>query len=387
MFALAGLLLAVFLDLFGLGVIRPILPIYVQEVFRVDVLRVSWIPAAFGIGKLLADMPAGVLMDRVGRNRLMAGGLALVATFDLLSALEPTFARFLLWRALAGLGFGFFVTTAATVVLDTTPSPARGRMMGSYLLVGDVGSVLGAGAGGWIYEQFGARVPFLVKAACAATAAMVARGINPGRTVQARGERAKMAPVTAVPGLLSISLVNMVLFMADVGILTVLFPLFLHAGGFPPRTIGLLVALVVLVQLAALTVGSRLADRWGRVWGLLSGLLLYALGMALLSLARSSSQTVSAALLMGLGSGTARAVPAALVGDLAVPEVRGAAMGIFRTFTDIGMILGPGILGAMATRAGYPFAFALTAGLLLVNVGLLVVTHGQFRYTRPAPGA
>ncbi|MGH2403535.1 MAG: MFS transporter [bacterium] len=77
MLGLSGLLLAVFLDLFGLGVIRPVLPLYVQEVFKVDIFQVSFIPAAFGIGKLLANIPAGLVMDRLGRPRLMGAGLAL----------------------------------------------------------------------------------------------------------------------------------------------------------------------------------------------------------------------------------------------------------------------------------------------------------------------
>ncbi|MGQ0549639.1 MAG: MFS transporter [Armatimonadota bacterium] len=103
--------------------------------------------------------PPACSWDRVGYRRVMAAGLLLVATVDVLSALEGHFPRFLVWRSLAGFGFGFLVTTAAAAVLDLAPAASRGRYMGRYLLVGDVGAVLGASAGGWVYVQAGVRAP------------------------------------------------------------------------------------------------------------------------------------------------------------------------------------------------------------------------------------
>ena len=172
--------------------------------------------------------------------------------------------------------------------------------------------------------------------------------------------------------MLPLSFVNMVIVMADVGILAILFPLFLHARGLPPRAIGLLVALVMSTQVGALIAGSRLADRWEKLSVLTSALLLYATGLAGLSMACSLEQILPATLVTGAGSGAARAVPSALVGDLAKAPVRGAAMGIFRAFTDIGMISGPALLGLWTARASYPSAFLATGGLLIANIGVLM---------------
>lgn len=375
--ALFGVLGAVFLDLFGLGLIRPILPLYVQSTFGVDVLRVSWIPAAFGVGKLVADVPAGLLMDRLGRRRMMAAGLILVAVVDVLSAVEATFRQFLLWRMLAGLGFGFFVTTAATVVLDLAPHKVRGRYMGSYLLIGDLGSVVGAGAGGWLYEQFGTGIPFFAKAAAAATAAGLA-----GRVMVASGVEGPRRPLPArailrLPGLLPIAFLNMILFMADVGVLALLLPLLLDAAGLSPRAIGLLVAIVASTQLGTLFVASRVADRWNK-WALLVlALLLYATGLSVLASALPMTWIIPAALVLGAGSGMARGIPLALVGDLAPAPLRAGAMGVFRAFTDVGMIAGPILLGFLAHTFGNPVALVTVAGLLLAGVGLIVLMYRQ----------
>lgn len=102
-------------------------------------------------------------------------------------------------------------------------------------------------------------------------------------------------------------------------------------------------------------------------------LCLYASGLVALSMTRSSEQILLAALVIGLGSGVGRAIPGALVSDLSSPSQRGAAMGVFRAFTDIGMIGGPALLGLLAARAGYNSAFFATAGLLIASAGMLML--------------
>ncbi len=370
-------LAAVFFDLLGLGLIRPILPLYVQATFGVDVFLVSWIPMAFGVGKIVANLPAGIFMDRLGRWRLMALGLALVATVDALSALESAFSRFLLWRTLAGFGFGLFVTTAVTSVLDLAPAAQRSRYVSSYLLVGDLGSVAGAAAGGWIYEHLGARIPFFAKALLAAIAATLAGktrvrgGAGPAASLSAPGRALRL------PGLLPLAALNMVLFVADVAAVAFLFPLFLADRGLTPGTIGVLVSLVAGSQLVSLVLGSRAADRWGRVTVLATALFLYAAGVLLLATRSSIGGLVAAVVIVGIGSGMARGIPPALVGDMADPPLRSSAMATFRTFTDLGMVAGPGVLGLVARGAGYGMAFFTVAGLLVLALGLLIPVSRQ----------
>ncbi len=315
----------------------------------------------------------------------MGLGLALVAVVDVLSALEPAFSRFLLWRAFAGVGFGLFVTTAATTMLDLAPAAGRARYMGSYLLIGDLGSVAGTSAGGWVYEHLGARIPFLAKALVAALAAATAgttrirRGGGPSGSVGAAGR------VFGLPGLVPLAALNMLLFMADVGVVAFLFRLDLAEREVAPGTIGLLVSLIVASQLGSLVLTSRVADRWGRVTLLAIALVLYALGVLLLGVGLSGVALVAAAVIVGTGSGMARGIPTALVGDIAAPAVRASAMATFRSFTDVGLVAGPGLLGLVAREGGYEVAFFTVAGLLLLD--LLLLMPVSRRLAKGAAGA
>lgn len=63
-----------FLFNLGQGVLRPTLPLYLQEVFAANYQMITAIPIVFGLGKWVASLPTGYLLDRFGRRSLMAGG-------------------------------------------------------------------------------------------------------------------------------------------------------------------------------------------------------------------------------------------------------------------------------------------------------------------------
>ena len=96
-----AVLVGAFLFNLGQGVLRPTLPLYLQQVFSANYRMVTLIPVVFGLGKWVASLPAGYLLDRVGRRRLMAGGLILIALGDVGSAMTSVYGVFLSLRAWA----------------------------------------------------------------------------------------------------------------------------------------------------------------------------------------------------------------------------------------------------------------------------------------------
>ena len=101
----AAVLAGAFLFNLGQGVLRPTMPLYLQHIFAANYQMVTLIPVAFGLGKWMASLPTGYLLDRLGRRRLMAGGLILIALADLGSAMTTAYGVFLSfarWAAWAG---------------------------------------------------------------------------------------------------------------------------------------------------------------------------------------------------------------------------------------------------------------------------------------------
>jgi len=113
-----AVLAGAFLFTLGQGVLRPTMPLYLQHIFSASYQMVTLIPVAFGIGKCVASLPSGYLLNRLGRRRLMAGGLILIALADLGSATTSAYGVFLGLRALGGVGWAAFSTAATTTMVD-----------------------------------------------------------------------------------------------------------------------------------------------------------------------------------------------------------------------------------------------------------------------------
>jgi len=98
-----AVLVAAFLFNLGQGVLRPTLPLYLQQVFAANYRMVTLIPLVFGVGKWVASLPTGYLLDRLDRRGLMVGGLLVIAVVDVASMLTPTYGVFLGFGS-AGIG-------------------------------------------------------------------------------------------------------------------------------------------------------------------------------------------------------------------------------------------------------------------------------------------
>ena len=64
-----ALLAAAFLFNLGQGVLRPSLPLYLQQFFDANYRMVTLIPVVFGAGKWVASLPTGYALDRLARRR------------------------------------------------------------------------------------------------------------------------------------------------------------------------------------------------------------------------------------------------------------------------------------------------------------------------------
>jgi hypothetical protein len=63
-----------------------------------------------------------------------------------------------------------------------------------------------------------------------------------------------------------------------------------------------------------------------------------------------------------------------LLSDLLEPQVIGGAVGLYRTFMDLGGIIGPLVVMPLFATMGSVIPFFVAAGLALVNLVLITVT-------------
>jgi predicted MFS family arabinose efflux permease len=363
-----------FLFNLGQGVLRPTLPLYLREVFSANYRMVTAIPTVFGVGKWVASLPTGYLLDRLGRP-LMVCGLLLIASSDVASVMTSTYGPFLGFRALAGVGWAMFGTVATTTMVDLPAVQRRGRAVSLLMMSETLGLLLGSAAGGWLYQGVGVASPFVFEAACMlAGAVLVGRWVPPAAPRAApRGSRdgRALGAVLRTPGVLVISLTSAALTAVQTGVLVFLFPLYLvNRGGMGAEAVGMVTSLSVFGRLLALWLGGSVSDRRGRMRVLIPGLLAYAALLGSLPFLTHPVGLGLWSLALGGAAGFVAALPTALIGDQVPPPLAGVAIGWLRTMTDSGQILGPLVMGACADAVGLSAPFHLGAALLIATAWL-----------------
>ncbi|HHX43159.1 MAG TPA: MFS transporter [Chloroflexi bacterium] len=396
----------VFIIMLGIGIVGPVTPLYAQS-FGVGAAMVGGLTTSFGIARIVMNIPAGTLTERIGRRPLLILGPLTTALAALLTGLASQFGQLILFRFLQGLGSAAQTTAAMTVMADITDREGRGRAMSFYQGSLLLGSGLGPTVGGLVAEHFGFRAPFFLYAALAAAAALWAtlrvpetRGFQPaaasagerrastgavdGGTHRAPMGRAVWEHVTDLNFLL-ISLVTLAIFFTRTGSRSTVLPLFGdNRLGLSPGQLGVTFTIIAAFNLVSINWSGLISDKYGRKAVIVPASVLSGLALLAFSLCRSYAGFLASGALLGVGTGMAGPAPAAYVADLARPGSYGLTMGIYRTFGDIGVSIGPVLLGAIADRFGFLPAL-WTNGLLFVIAGLAFGLFARETVTRPVP--
>ena len=362
-------LAAAFLFNLGQGVLRPSMPLYLQRVFAANYRMVTLIPVVFGLGKWVASLPTGYLLNRRGRP-LMMSGLLLIALIDVASVMTSNYAAFLGLRALGGVGWAMFATVATTAMVNPPAAQRRGRAVSLLLMSETSGLLVGSAAGGWLYQDGGVTSPFFFEAVCMGIAAVAvgswaALPTDKATAPRASQKRHALGEVLRTRGVLVMGVTNAVLIAIQTGTLVFLFPLYLFKrAGLGPEAVGLLVSLGVFGRLVALWLGGSLSDRWGRIRVLTPGLLAYAVLLGSMSLLTHPLLLGVWSFAIGAAAGLVAPVPTALMSDLVPRSRQGVAIGWLRTMTDGGQIVGPLVMGFLADAIDLSASFLFGAALL-----------------------
>jgi MFS family permease len=172
------------------------------------------------------------------------------------------------------------------------------------------------------------------------------------------------------------------------------FPLFFAAGGLSIAQIGLLAGIYPGVWGVTQLLTGALSDRLGRKGMIVGGMLLQGAAIGLLPLVQGFPWWIVAMVLLGLGTALVYPTLLAAVSDVAHPEWRASAVGVYRLWRDSGYAIGALLAGVLADLFGIAWAIGVIAGVTFLSG---IVAQGVMRETlpnkpvaktspRPAPG-
>lgn len=373
----------------GQGVVGPILPLFARD-FGVGAAVVGLTFTAFGIARLALNIPAGIWADRRGRRFLLVGGPLITSVGMIGSGLAPSIWVLLAWRVVAGAGSALYMTGAQIYLIDIAEPHQRARYIATNQGALLVGVSAGPAIGGLLADGFGLRAPFLVVGGAAILTAIYGWYRLPETRDRAAAEAAAKAdPIAPAdrrkffrsPSFLAVGLVAAAIFSIR-GSRQTLVPLYASEEfGLGPSQIGLLFTGLGLVGLVLIGPAGFAADRFGRKPLIVPTGYIAAVGVVASAFAPTLTLFVAGLLFSAIGTGISGPAPAAFVADIVPEQLRGAAMGVYRTYGDLGIVLSPPLSGALADATSLPLALAANGVLLAVAVTVFLFVVSEPRRT------
>jgi multidrug resistance protein len=363
----------------GMGIVTPILPLYAQS-FGVSALMVGMVITSFGLARALVDLPAGHWAERLGRRPLLVAGPAVFMVGSFLCGIAPNLWFLVLFRLLQGAGSAMYATAAMTSLTDISTPENRGRVMSTYQGTLLLGSALGPTLGGVIAHYWGLQAPFFFTAFLGLLSTLWALWRIPetGHWEQPReGSGVPAHQAGPTPGgirtmllngnFLLIGLVSFAIFFTMSGARQTIVPLLGHNQlSLNEIQIGFTITVITMLNFVAILPSGILSDRFGRKAAIVPATAVAGAGLILFTLGNSYAFFLLSAALLGAGRGIAGPAPMAYVGDIAPRGSHGISSGLYRTFSDIGLMLGPIVLGWIVDLSGFAWALYFNAGLLLL---------------------
>lgn len=323
---------------------------------------------AFFGGRLLTNLPAGFLVDRIGPRRTTGVGAALLLVGSILAAAAGGEASLLPARALQGVGVALLATAGLLSLLRTRPG--GGAAMTAFNVAAGVGGSAGLISGGFLTGAVGWRAVFALSAGLGTAILFVAvvGRVNPGSAAEPKdrhpAEGVERRSATSRRALVGALLANLLVY-GNYSIWIVALPLY-AADRFDAdaeRIGGLLLVINVVHLLATVPVGQAIR-RAGATRALAVGCGLTGVGLALVPIAPGQVWLLGPMTFYAVGQVAGNSAAGDLL--LRLGGRGGRAVAMVRLTSDVGLVAGPVAVGALADAAGTSAPFpvlSLVSGL------------------------
>lgn len=327
-----------------------------------------------GLGRLLFDVPAGVLIARYGEKRSMiATGIALAVIGGALWATQSLW-MFAILVTLMGCAWGIWQIGRLAFATAVSEVEHRGRVMSTIGGSTRIGLLVGPALASLIIPILGLNGAFLVLAGLAAVAALsVALAPASHLVLESVGEqRATLLTVVRDHRRIlltagSLAVIAQILRSSR----EVLIPLWATGIGVDAATIPLIFTASYLVESVVFYPVGILMDRKGRKWAFTPFIALLGLGLAAIPAASTLTALTVVAMVIGLANGLGAGMNMTLASDLSPIDGRSRFLGLWRLISDLGAVGGPLLVAAVTSAATLAVAAISMGGV--GAIGLLIL--------------
>ncbi len=378
-----------------------VLAVYVGE--RGSPFAVGMIVTVYSFVIIIAAPVWGTIADMTGRRRVL---LIVTAGFATVSVLPLVIIRGV-WgpigiRGVYAVFTAGFLPIVLTIVSNRGGTEARGRSLGSFNSVRSMGFTVALLLSGVVLSYYTYQGIFLIIAAVSGVTVVSVLGISdptpdpnkqPSFRELRRGIRKRLFPGIGEREVLTRNglhwlYVALALRNASWKGISSLLPVYLILNvGSSEMVMGVILALAPAAEIIGMYGFGRVADTVGRKPIIVGGVGAHALVGFVVALATTPAtvlvgQVVAAVGLLIKGTGYSALVAGSLafIGDVSPVERESQLMGLRSTARGIGGVVGPMLIGGIATVFSFEVSFVVAGGLAVIGmilVGLFTVESYQ----------
>ena len=333
----------------------------------------------FIIGALSARLLVGRYIAQVGYKKMLCvgavAGFVLTITYFGVNSTE----LLLVIRFVHGATFGIVSTSSATIIADIVPEDRRGEGIGYYSLSQTLATAIGPFLGMFL-SQHGSYIMIFTACAVAAAIVVVILPFMSLRKVELTEEQMK--------GMLGFKLSNfiepkavpisMIVLLIYLGYSSVVSFLAVYSKEIElADAAGYFFIVYAVVVLVSRPVIGKTFDKRGEHVIMYPAIAIFGVGMFLFSQSYRSLILLLAAACIGLGLGAIQFSTQAIAVKVTPRHRMGVANSTYFMLCDVGMGVGPLLVGILIPFTGYRRMYAVVAAIAFLCILLYFLLHGR----------
>ena len=340
-------------------ILIPTLPIYLIKSGSGEA-EIGVLVGIFFVSALALRPFVGRALIRIPEKIFMVTGAILFAVTSLAYLVAPPFWPLFMVRAFQGIGLALFHTASFTLVANISPKDHLGQSLSYFFLAPNISLALLPSLGMFLINRFSFTFLFLT---CLGLS-LCALGI----TLQFK--RRPVTPSENPPGMLLSrkaippSIVSLLNFMIW-GAITAFFPLYALNCGVTNS--GLFFTAVAIMFFLGRALGGKILDLYSKERIIPLFLVMSLVSMVILAFSKNLTMFIVVAVIWGIGNAFLTPAILAYIIDRA-DSSKGPAIGMYMLLSDLGLGLGPVIMGLVISLSSYPVMFLCLAFTGVINL-------------------
>lgn len=342
-------------------ILVPTIPVYLSR-FEAKAGEIGLLVGILSVSSLIPRPFIGRALLRIPEKKFMIAGAALYILSSFAYLFAPPFWPFLTVRILQGVGLAFFSTASVALIANITSEKGRGQTISYYFLSFNFAFALAPYFGMVLINQFSFTILFLVCIALSLSTFFISLKLKETESSPVENDPMQRHPFLSrevIPSAIMAFLLNVIW-----GSLGAFFPLYALAHGVSNP--GIFFAFVAITLILGRLFGGRMLDIYAREKVI--GPCFIAIIASIVVLTFSTTLLMFIVVAILFGTGWALLYPSLVVYAVeSSGSARGPGMGTFMALADMGVGIGPMIMGLILQRTNYPTMFIFLALTGAVN--------------------